>query len=77
MTKKDLFFYLDEKVCYLCHKLNPLHSYLFGYIKRLDKKTNKKKILILTRLLHIYNHTYHKTIHPALKSLHKKLKPNM
>jgi hypothetical protein len=74
MDKKNIFFYIDEKVCSFCHALNPLHSCLFKKIKKYDKKTNKKKIIILTRLLHIYDYVYHKSIHPVLKSLHKKLK---
>lgn len=77
MTKKDIVFYLDEKVCYVCHNLNPLHSCLFKKLKKLNKKTNKKKIIILTRLLHVYDYVYHKAIHPILKILHEKLKTYM
>lgn len=74
MLKKNISFYLDEKVCHFCHTLNPLHSYLFKKIKKYDKKTNKKRIMLLTFLLHTYDGAYHKVIHPILKSLHKKLK---
>lgn len=77
MTKKNMLFYLDEKVCHFCHSLNPLHSCLFKKIKKYDKKINKKRIIFLTFLLRIYNYAYHKVVHPVLKSLHKKLKPKI
>lgn len=77
MDKKNIFFHIDEKVCSFCHALNPLHSCLFKKIKKYDKKTNKKRITILTLQLRIYNYAYHKVIHPVLKSLHKKLKPKI
>lgn len=77
MTKKNIVFYLDKKVCHLCHVLNPLHSYLLKKIKKYDKKTNKKRIIFLTLLLRIYDYAYHKIIHPILENLHKKLKSNI
>lgn len=74
MTKKTIAFYIDEKICYVCHSLNPLHSCLFKKIKKLNKKTDKKKITTLLHLLYTYDCVYHKAIHPILKILHKKLK---
>jgi hypothetical protein len=74
MDKKNIFFHIDEKVCFFCHALNPLHSCLFKKIKKYDKKTNKKRITVLTHLLHVYNYVYFKIIHPVLNKLHKKLK---
>jgi len=77
MTKKSIFFYIDEKVCFCCHILNPLHSRLFKEIEKCNKKTNKTKIMLLTQLLCIYDYLYFKIIHSVLSYIHKKLESNM